>query len=75
MIIDNKSTNKIKALRLLDKSRRSFLRGIFSRTTVISILLILQLLFIIASFAWLDHYRIWVAVIDVLLPLQLYYIL
>ena len=64
MIIDNKNTNKIKALRLLDKSRRSFLRGIFSRTTVISILLILQLLFIIASFVWVDHYRIWVVIIE-----------
>ena len=48
MIIDNKSTNKIKALRLLDKATQ-FSSRIFSRTTVISILLILQLLFIIAS--------------------------
>jgi len=63
-LISNKNINKIKALSLLDKSRRSFLRGIFSRTTVISILLILQLLFIIASFVWLDQYRIWVAIVE-----------
>ncbi len=62
MIIENK--NKDKAMRLLDKSRRSFLRGIFSRTTVISVLLILQLFFLIASFAWLNQYRIWMEIIE-----------
>ena len=62
MIFENK--NKDKAMRLLDKSRRSFLRGIFSRTTVISVLLILQLFFLIASFAWLNQYRIWMEIIE-----------
>ena len=64
MIIENKNKNKDKAMRLLDKSRRSFLRGIFSRTTVISVLLILQLFFLIASFAWVDQYRIWMEIIE-----------
>ena len=58
MIIENKNKNKDKAMRLLDKSRRSFLRGIFSRTTVISVLLILQLFF------WVDQYRIWMEIIE-----------
>ncbi|MGT2865625.1 cardiolipin synthase [Streptococcus fryi] len=49
---------------LLDKSRRGILRGIFSRTTIIVILLILQLLFIVSSFIWLDQYRFYVEIAE-----------
>lgn len=62
--IENQSVNKNKVIRLLDKSRRSVLRGIFSRTTVISILLLLQVLFLMASFAWIDQYRLWLAFVE-----------
>lgn len=50
--------NKTKVLHLLNKSKRGFFRGIFSRTTVIAVLLILQLLFLLTSFVWLDQYRL-----------------
>lgn len=58
IVIENK--NKDKAMHLLDRSRRGFLRGVFSRATIISILLVLQLLLIVASFIWIEQYRIWV---------------
>ncbi|AND79332.1 cardiolipin synthase [Streptococcus pantholopis] len=51
-------------MHLLDKSRRGFLRGIFSRTTVIAILLMIQILFLIASFVWLDQYRFWLELLE-----------
>ncbi|MEX2783899.1 cardiolipin synthase [Streptococcus sp. H49] len=51
-------------MHLLDKSRRGFLRGIFSRTTVIAILLMIQILFLIASFVWLEQYRFWLELLE-----------
>lgn len=51
--------NKEKVIHLLDKSKRSFLRGVFSRTTVISLLLLIQIFFLVTSFVWLDQYRFW----------------
>lgn len=35
------------------------MRGIFSRTTIIALFIILQILFLMASFAWLDQYQLW----------------
>ena len=49
---------------MLDKSRRGFLRGIFSRSTVIAILLIIQILFLSASFVWLEQYRFWLELLE-----------
>lgn len=54
-------------IRLLQKSRRHFLRGIFSRGTIIILLLIVQLIFVIASFLWLDQYRALVEVLETIL--------
>lgn len=51
--------NKDKVIHLLDKSKRSFFRGIFSRTTVIALLLLAQIFFLVTSFVWLDQYRFW----------------
>ncbi|AXQ78676.1 cardiolipin synthase [Streptococcus chenjunshii] len=51
-------------MHLLDKSRRGFLRGIFSRSTVIAILLIIQILFLSASFVWLEQYRFWLELLE-----------
>ena len=56
--------SKKKVLHLLDKSRRSFLRGVFSRTSIVVILLILQVFFLAASFVWLDYYRVWLEVLE-----------
>lgn len=49
---------------MLNKGRAGFLRGIFSRTTVIAVLIIIQILFLLASFSWLDQYRVWLAVVE-----------
>lgn len=65
-----KNTDKdSRVVRLLSKSRRGLLRGIFSRTTVISVLLILQLLFIFDSYIWLDQSRIWAEIIERILTI------
>ncbi|MFC3932269.1 cardiolipin synthase [Streptococcus dentapri] len=45
-------------VRLLDRGRRSLLRGIFSRTTVIILLLVLQLYVIAATYIWFVNYRL-----------------
>lgn len=52
-----KKKKPLKAKRLLDKGRRSLLRGIFSRTTVIALLLILQVLFLMAAYSWFEQYQ------------------
>ncbi|HEO4037291.1 TPA: cardiolipin synthase [Streptococcus agalactiae] len=62
-------SNKVKIVRLLNKSKKSLLRGIFSRTTVIAILLILQLLFLLASYSWLEQYRVWLATVEHILTI------
>ncbi|MFC6994851.1 cardiolipin synthase [Streptococcus loxodontisalivarius] len=49
---------------MLDKGRRGLLRGIFSRITVIAVLLIVQLLILVASFSWLSHYQIHLEVLS-----------
>lgn len=51
-------------VKLLDKSRRGFLRGVFSRATIIIILLVVQVLFIVASFRWLEQYRFYVDIAE-----------
>lgn len=58
-------SNKVR--RLLNKGRKSLLRGIFSRTTVIVLLLILQLFFIVSSYIWLANYRLHIQIIDVII--------
>lgn len=42
----------------MDRGRRGIFRGIFSRTTVIAILLILQILFFVASYRWFQSYKV-----------------
>lgn len=46
-------------VRLLNKSRRGFLRGVFSRATIIFLFLLAQILVIGASFVWLNQYRVY----------------
>lgn len=62
-----KSSKDRPVLQLLDKSRRSLLRGVFSRTTVIAVLLILQILFIVSSYMWLDRYNLQLRGLEILL--------
>ncbi|MGT2769066.1 cardiolipin synthase [Streptococcus ictaluri] len=56
-------SNKTKVKFLL-QSKKSFLRGIFSRTTVIAILIILQLFFLFQTYALVEQYRVWVTIIE-----------
>ncbi len=51
----------------MTRGRRSFLRGIFSRGTVVIVLLIVQLVFLISSFMWLEQYRIQLSILSVIL--------
>lgn len=48
--------NKFK--QLFYRTKRGFLRGIFSRTTVIAALLILQILFLVATYRWFQSYQL-----------------
>ncbi|MHC3850362.1 cardiolipin synthase, partial [Streptococcus thermophilus] len=52
---------------LYDKSRRGFLRGIFSRATIILLIIILQLVVVAMSYLWLHQYRIHLQVTEVVL--------
>lgn len=51
----------------MGKSRRGLLRGIFSRTTVIAVLLLIQILFLVASYQWLQTYQIHFVVIETII--------
>ncbi|HER4436722.1 TPA: cardiolipin synthase, partial [Streptococcus pyogenes] len=51
---------KAKVKYLLHKGKHGFLRGIFSRTTIIVLLIILQLVFLFQSYAWMEQYRVWI---------------
>ncbi|MGT2934760.1 cardiolipin synthase [Streptococcus castoreus] len=55
---------KAKVKYLLHKGKRRFLRGIFSRTTIIALLIILQLIFLFQSYAWMEQYRVWVTILE-----------
>ena len=59
--------SKTKIERLYDKSRRGFLRGIFSRATIIFLIIILQLVVVAMSYLWLYQYRIHLQVTEVVL--------
>lgn len=54
---------------LLDRGKRGFFRGIFSRTTVIAILLILQILFFVASYHWFQTYKIQFEIFEITLAI------
>lgn len=56
--------NKTKVKHLLHKSKLGFLRGIFSRVTVIAILIVIQLVFIYQSYAWMEQYRYWLTIVE-----------
>lgn len=56
--------NKTKVKYLLHKSKLGFLRGIFSRVTVIAILIVIQLVFIYQSYAWMEQYRYWLTIVE-----------
>lgn len=64
-----KTNTKLKARYLLDKGRRSLLRGIFSRTTVIALLLIIQVLFLMATFSWFNQYQAYFRALEIILGL------
>lgn len=51
----------------MTRGRRSLLRGIFSRGTIVIVLLIVQLVFLISSFMWLEQYRIQLSILSVIL--------
>lgn len=53
--------------RLLDKGKRGFLRGIFSRGSLIIILFLVQILFLISSMLWLDQYRVQLTFLETIL--------
>ncbi|MGT2887316.1 cardiolipin synthase [Streptococcus didelphis] len=55
---------KIKVKHLLHKSKRGFLRGIFSRATLIALLIFLQVFFIVQSYAWMEQYRYWLTIVE-----------
>lgn len=55
---------KAKVKYLLHKGRRGVLRGIFSRTTVIVLLIILQLGFLFLTYAWMEQYRVWITILE-----------
>lgn len=63
----SKTNSKLKARYLLDKGRRSLLRGIFSRTTVIALLLIIQVLFLMAAFSWFNQYQAYFRAVEIIL--------
>ncbi|MGT2932721.1 cardiolipin synthase [Streptococcus catagoni] len=48
---------KIKVKHLLHKSKRGFLRGVFSRVSLIALLIIIQMAFIFKSYAWMEQYH------------------
>lgn len=51
------SKKKRRVRRLLSKGRRGILRGIFSRGTIIVLLILLQVVFLYSSIIWLEQYR------------------
>ncbi|HEP1492444.1 phospholipase D Active site motif family protein [Streptococcus pyogenes] len=55
---------KAKVKYLLHKGKHGFLRGIFSRTTIIVLLIILQLVFLFQSYAWMEQYRVWITILE-----------
>ena len=55
---------KAKVKYLLHKGKRGFLRGIFSRTTVIALLIVLQLAFLFQSYALMEQYRVWMTILE-----------
>lgn len=56
-----------KTRRLLKRGQRSLLRGIFSRTTVIVLLLILQLYVIASGYVWFQQYQIHIQIAGLLI--------
>ncbi|MGT2925628.1 cardiolipin synthase [Streptococcus cuniculipharyngis] len=64
-----KEKSKLQTRKLLDKGRRSLLRGIFSRTTVIAILLILQVLFLMSAFSWFQQYQSYFRAVEIILEI------
>ncbi|KHD46707.1 cardiolipin synthase [Streptococcus hongkongensis] len=68
---DKAISNKIKVKHLLHKSKLGFLRGIFSRVTVIALLIIIQLLFLFLSFAWMEQYRYWLTIIETIFSMMI----
>ncbi|QTC12293.1 Cardiolipin synthase [Streptococcus equi subsp. zooepidemicus] len=49
---------------LLHKGKKGLLRGIFSRTTIIAALIVLQIFFLCQSYAWMEQYRVLIAIIE-----------
>ncbi|MGT2957719.1 cardiolipin synthase [Streptococcus bovimastitidis] len=54
---------KIKVKHLLHKSKLGFLRGIFSRATLIALLILLQILFLMQSYVWMEQYHYWLTML------------
>ncbi|EHJ52930.1 phospholipase D domain protein [Streptococcus macacae NCTC 11558] len=53
--------------RLLKKGKRSILRGIFSRTTIIVFLILLQIFILISSVIWFRQYQIHFQILGILM--------
>ncbi|VEF92977.1 putative cardiolipin synthetase [Streptococcus pseudoporcinus] len=51
---------------LLHKSKRGFLRGLFSRVTLIILLILLQILFLVLSYAWMEQYRFLLTIVEII---------
>ena len=55
---------KIKVKHLLHKSKRGVLRGIFSRATIIALLIFIQILFIMKSYVWIEQYSYGLTIVE-----------
>lgn len=62
---------KIKVKHLLHKSKLGFLRGIFSRATLITILILFQLGFLISTYAWVEQYRFWLTIVETIFAIAI----
>ncbi|MFC3928062.1 cardiolipin synthase [Streptococcus caprae] len=58
---------KDRVVYLLSRGRFGFLRVIFSRATIIVLLIILQLMMLMASFRWLEQYHVQLDVLEIFL--------
>ncbi|MGT2907563.1 cardiolipin synthase [Streptococcus dentiloxodontae] len=51
----------------MDKSRRGFLRGVFSRGTIIFILILIQVAALLSSYIWFQQYQIHLEIVELIM--------
>ncbi|MCB4999512.1 cardiolipin synthase [Streptococcus mutans] len=51
----------------MKKSKRGILRGIFSRATIIVVLLLVQVFLLLSTFLWFNHYRLHLEILGIVL--------